>query len=244
MSKTEKIWIFVFISIIALIYFFSPPLYLTIELTAKPQGVQEFYVVTSSRKFGLIHSGGSTRVDQRMIPVNQKVRIPLLRSKMNWFNPISVNFHHPEYFWEIKRTNNRYFMPKVQATPIAWVDVLANSPRWEIEVPSYQYGSEEHKKFSADLDAHRIVFFSHVQGHLNNMTRSNNKFLKVLKRNSAPDDYQKSIAVLEQIVMEFDKQLPEKINTLVEPSDFLLTYIQKQIDETHLALDEIHQTID
>jgi len=139
-------------------------------------------------------------------------------------------------------------MPKVQATPIAWVDVLANSPRWEIEVSSYQYGSEEHKKFSADLDAHRIVFFSYVQGHLNNMTRSNNKFLKVLKRNSTPDDYQKSIAVLEQIVMEFDKQLPEKINTLVEPNDllqkYIQKYIQKQIDETHLALDEIHQTID
>ena len=44
--------------------------------------------------------------------------------------------------------------------------------------------------------------------------------------------------------MEFDKQLPEKINTLVEPNDLLQKYIQKQIDETHLALDEIHQTID
>ena len=116
MTKKKNIWIWIIVLVkpAILIYIVSPPHNLTIEINASPQGVQEFYIITLSDKFGLIHAAGSTHVDKRLVSVNQKIKIPLDRSKMNWLNPIYVKLCHPEYFWDIKETNNRYLSPKAQ----------------------------------------------------------------------------------------------------------------------------------
>ena len=43
MTKRKKVSIVIIVSIMAGVYIVSPPLSLTIEITANPQGIQEFY---------------------------------------------------------------------------------------------------------------------------------------------------------------------------------------------------------
>ena len=226
-SNGNKILVFVLL-LIATVYFLSPPLFLTVEIHAAPQGIEKFYVETRSKKFGLIHSAGSTVVDKKLVPVNQKVKIPLNWNKMNWLNPIYVSFHHPEYFWDVKQTSNRFFLPKIELTPIAWSDALNNSPRWLIEMPPYNERTDE---FLSDVDEHRIIFMGHVHYHINSM---NNDFIQEFLHHTDIKKLNKSFEVLTFIVNEFDKGMLEESISTFGPTE----YAQQQIDETHAALTE------
>ena len=123
------------------VYIVSPPLSLTIEITANPQGIQEFYVVTRSSVPGF-HGRDVNTIDKRMVSVNTKTKIPL-NMQTHWFGLISTTINHPEYFWDVKSTNNSYFLPKAEYTPAAWADTLSNSPRWITQAISLDQSPEE-----------------------------------------------------------------------------------------------------
>lgn len=236
MSKSKKIPLFIIVLIIASIYIVSPPLSLTIEIIAKPQGIQEFYVVTKSSVPGF-HGRDVKTIDKRMVLANKKTKIPL-SLQTHWFGLITTTIYHPEYFWELEETSNRFFMPKVQLNPTAWIDAFSKSPRWVTQAPSMNQPSEKYhaemKIWGAGIDSHQIIHMSHVHFHINSM---NTEFLKVFMRTKETDKLQKSIGVLDIIVKEFDDGMLEESIATFGPSE----YVQKQIDETHAALGEIHK---
>ena len=128
MKRKTKITIvstIILLTPITLIYFFSPPRNLTIEIIAEPQGVQEFYVKTTSARNNL-HGMDVKNVDARLVPINKKITIPLNRDKTLWFGRLSVNIHHPEYFSEGESADNSYAFPSMQLTPTAWVKILSS----------------------------------------------------------------------------------------------------------------------
>jgi len=123
-TRKTKIWLFVLLTPITLIYFFSPPRDLTIEIIAEPQGVQEFYVeITSARNN--FHGMDVNNVDARLVPINKKTTIPLNRDKTLWFGRLGVNIFHPEYFIEGESTDD-YVFPSVRLTSTAWVEILSS----------------------------------------------------------------------------------------------------------------------
>ncbi|MFK7815639.1 MAG: hypothetical protein AB8B92_04825 [Gammaproteobacteria bacterium] len=230
MAKKAKIWLLIILATIILAYYLSPPRNLTIQIDAKPQGVEEFYVeITSSR--ANLHGSTVKRVAKQLVPANQKTNIFLNQKNILWFGKLAAKIHHPEYFWKVEGANNNYFLPKLKMTPIAWADALANSPRWEIQTPSYENRTDQ---YIAASHTHRIINMSHVHYHLNSM---NNGFLDLFLQNVDATKLRKSIAVFDLIVKEFDDGMLEESIATFGPTEF----VQKHIDETHAALAEIHE---
>ena len=230
MNKKTTIGLFVLLTPIALLYYFSPPRHFVIHIDAKPRGVEEFYVeITSSR--ANFHGRTVKYVAKQVVPPNQKTAILLNRKKLLWFGNVSAKIHHPEYFWETEGPNNNYFLPKLKITPIAWTDVLANSPRWELEYASYENRTDQY--LAAKL-THRIINMSDVHFHISSM---NNRFLDPYIQKIDAIKLRKSIEVLNRIVQEFDVGMLEESNPYLGPSE----WVQKHIDETHSALAEIHE---
>lgn len=230
MAKKAKIWLLALLTTIILAYYFSPPRNLIIQIDAKPQGVEEFYVeITSSR--ANFHGTTTKNVAKQLVPANQKTSILLNQKKILWFGNLTAKIHHPEYFWEVKRANNNYILPTLKITPIAWADALANSPRWEIQSPSYENRTDQY--VAASL-SHRVINMSHVHFHLNSM---NTRYLDPYIQNVDATKLRKSIAVFDLIVKEFDDGMLEESIATFGPTEV----VQKHIDETHSVLEEIRK---
>jgi len=224
--------------IVAAIYIVSPPRSLTIEITANPQGIQEFYVVTRSSVAGF-HGRDVKTLDRRMVAVNRKTKIPL-NFRTHWFGLISTTLYHPEYFGENESTNNKYFLPKATYTPVAWVNALSNTPRWVTQAISLEQSPQEYeaekKRLGAEFDSHQAIHVSHVHFHINSMS---SELLDNFLRTNSMDSTRKSVETLDFIVKEFDEgMLDESISTAG-----ITAHAQEQIAEIHAALDKIHEKI-
>ena len=94
----------------------------------------------------------------------------------------------------------------------------------------------EKKRLGGEFDSHHAIHMSHVHFHINSM---NSEYWDILSRTSSIDKVQKSVEVLDSIVKEFDEGVLEESI----PTFGLTEYVQKIIDETHGALNEIHGRI-
>ena len=226
------------VSIIAGIYIVSPPHSLTIRISAEPQGIQEFYVVTRSSVPGF-HGRNVSTIDKRMVPANRKTKIPL-NFQTHWFGLISTTMYHPEYFSESQSATNNYVLPETNYTPAAWKDALSNRPRWVIQSISMSQSPEsyeaEKKRLGDEFDSHQAIHMSHVHFHINSI---NSEYLDIFLRTNSIDRVQKSVELLDIVVKEFDDGMLEASIPTFGPTE----YVQKQIDETHAALNEIHEKI-
>ena len=117
-------------------------------------------------------------------------------------------------------------------SPIAWADVLANSPSWALESTYSNYETQTDRYIEARL-AHKIILMSEAHHHLISM---NGQFLDTYKQNADAIKLRKSTEVLDLIVQEFDAGMLEASNPYLGPDE----WVQKHLDETHSALVEIH----
>ena len=226
-TKKPKLWPFILLLPIAALYFYSPPGNLTIEINADPQGVQEFYVRTTSSRSNF-HGRTVKNIDARLVQINQKITIPLNRHKTLWFGRLVVDIYHPEYFSETKGVDNDYISPGVQLTPTAWEDVIKKPPRWETQAPSYELASSQYRD---DSISHRVINMYQVH---NQVSLANSKYIDMYLQNGDVNRMRESVKILDLIVKEFDKSI-----STVGNSEFINNYI----NEIHEALDNIHKII-
>ncbi len=128
MTKKAKIWLFTILAPVILIYFFSPPRNLIIQINAKPQGVEEFYVEITSSKANF-HGTTVKNVAKQLVPSNQKINIPLDRNKTLWFGRLMVSVYHPEYYQEMVSASNNYMLPSATLSPTTWMKILSSEEK-------------------------------------------------------------------------------------------------------------------
>jgi hypothetical protein len=154
MSIKPKIWLLLLLLSIALTYILSPPRKATIQINAAPEGIQEFYIEVTSSKPNL-HGTTVKNVYKGLIPVNQKITVPLNQEKTLWFGNIHARAFHPEYYQESADVNNSYIFITATFLPTTWKKILASEEKLVTQ-----------QVYRPDTPAYRDLPISHLNYHL------------------------------------------------------------------------------
>lgn len=195
MTKKTKIWLFVLLTPIALLYFFSPPSNLNIQINAKPQGVQKFYVEIKSSRPNL-HGTTIKYIAKQLVPANQKTKILLDRKKILWFGRLTARIYHPEYYQEVYSASNNYFLPTAIFFPTTWQSILSTDEKLVSQQVYYP-----------DVLAYHDLPMSHLNYHLWFVKEN---IIDLYLKNNSKEEVHKSFDVLMSNTEQFLKGMLEE----------------------------------
>lgn len=224
MSRKNKIWLFILLTPVVLLYFFSPPRNLTIQIDAKPQGVQEFYVEITSARNNL-HGMTVKSIAKSLVPANKKTKVSLNRKKILWFGRVTARIYHPEYFRETGNTSNNYLLPSAVFSPTTWQNILST----EEKLVNQQV-------YRADVLAYRDLPMSHLNYHL---WFVNENIIDLYLENNSKVEIRKSLDVLTSISEQFiEGMLEENLGEYGETKE-----MKDEIEKAYNLTNEIYEKI-
>lgn len=222
MNKKTTIWFFALILITSLLYILSPPKKVTIEINAAPQGVQEFFVEVTSSKPNL-HGTTVKNVFKGLVPVNQKVSVPLDQNKTLWFGKIYARAYHPEYYQESAIVSNNYIFITASFSPTTWEKILTSEEK-QVSQQNYR----------PNVLAYRDLPFSHLNHHLW-FTKEN--ITDLYMKNADKKLVQKSLDIMTLNSQSFiNGLLEENMGEYGETKE-----LQDEIGKARILIKELHQ---
>ncbi len=224
MTKKAKIWLFVLLTPVALLYFFSPPRDFTIDIDAKPQGVQDFYVdITCARPN--LHGTTVKHVAKQLVPANQKTKVLLNRKKILWFGRLTARIYHPEYYRDVSSASNRYFLPTAIFSPITWKEILLSNEQLV-----------DQQVYRPDVLAFRDLPMSHLNYHLWFVKEN---IIDLYLKNNNKEEIRKSFDVLISNTEQFKKgMLEENMGEYGETKE-----MKDEIEKAYNLTNEIYEKI-
>ena len=216
--------VFFLLTLIALLYFFSPPRIFTIQIDAHPQGVQNFYVEIISSRANL-HGTTINYIAKQLVSVNQKTIFSLNRKIILWFGRLTAHIYHPKYYYEGNSSNNNYFLPSATFSPITWQSILSTNGKLVSQQVYYP-----------DALAYRDLPISHLNYHLWFVKEN---IIDLYLKNNSKEEVHKSFDILTSNTKQFlEGMLEENMGEYGETKEII-----DKIEKAYKLNNEIYEKI-